>query len=251
MKISVNAGHSPAAPGASGLLDEVKEARAVKDALIKELKARGHTVSDSTAPDTSKDTVSQQVKKANASGCEIAVSIHLNAGGGTGSEVFYCKGSSKGKAIADKVAPAVAESMGIRNRGVKDDTQSAVGRLGWLRNTDAPAILIEVCFVDSQTDHDAYTKAGASKIADAIATALVGGKSSQSGLPYVVRIITAEDDPLNIRKGPGTNYETVGTVKRGEAFTIVGVQSGKGSAKGWGRLKSGAGFISLDFTEKV
>lgn len=181
MKINVNAGHSYRKPGASGLLNEVKEARAVKDALIRELKARGHTVSDSTASESASNTVNDQVRKCNASGAEIAVSIHLNAGGGTGSEVFYDARSSKGKALAEKVAPALAASMGIKNRGAKPDTAAAVGSLGWCRNTTPPAILCEVCFVDNQTDYNAYTKAGAAAVAYAIANALVGGSSASGG----------------------------------------------------------------------
>ena len=46
--------------------------------------------------------------------------------------------------------------------------------------------------------------------------------------------------PLNIRKGPGTNYQVVGTINKNDTFTIVEVQNGY-----WGRLKSGAGWISI------
>lgn len=52
---------------------------------------------------------------------------------------------------------------------------------------------------------------------------------------------------LNIRKGPGTNYGKTGKKTGKGIFTIVEEQSGKGAVRGWGRLKSGAGWISLDF----
>ena len=55
---------------------------------------------------------------------------------------------------------------------------------------------------------------------------------------------------LNIRKGPGTNFDKNGVVKPG-AYTIVDEQPGKGSKLGWGKLKSGAGWISLDYVKKV
>ena len=55
---------------------------------------------------------------------------------------------------------------------------------------------------------------------------------------------------LNIRKGPGTNYAATGHTGKG-VFTIVEEKSGPGSTKGWGKLKSGAGWISLDFATKV
>ena len=57
--------------------------------------------------------------------------------------------------------------------------------------------------------------------------------------------IKSPDGVLNIRKGPGSNYEKVGQVKNGEAYTITKI-NGK-----WGYLKSGAGWIHLDYTEKV
>ncbi|WP_440451270.1 hypothetical protein [Ruminococcus intestinalis] len=46
---------------------------------------------------------------------------------------------------------------------------------------------------------------------------------------------------LNIRKGPGTNYAATGRFTGKEIFTIVETKQGTGSAKGWGKLKSGAG----------
>jgi uncharacterized protein YgiM (DUF1202 family) len=52
---------------------------------------------------------------------------------------------------------------------------------------------------------------------------------------------------LNIRSGPGTNYKIVGQTGKG-VFTIVDEASGQGATK-WGKLKSGAGWISLDFIE--
>ena len=63
---------------------------------------------------------------------------------------------------------------------------------------------------------------------------------------YKVSITT---DVLRIRDGAGTNCNIVGTVKRGEIYTIVEEKNGQGASK-WGRLKSGAGWISLDYTDK-
>lgn len=56
---------------------------------------------------------------------------------------------------------------------------------------------------------------------------------------------------LNIRKGPGTNYDRTGSFTGKGVFTILEVKSGAGSSSGWGRLKSGAGWISLDYTTKI
>ena len=65
--------------------------------------------------------------------------------------------------------------------------------------------------------------------------------------PYTVRTTTSY---LYIRKGPGTNYDTNGFTGAG-VFTIVDEKIGMGSNAGWGKLKSGAGWISLDYTKKV
>ena len=58
-------------------------------------------------------------------------------------------------------------------------------------------------------------------------------------------------DDLNIRKGPGTNYEKTGKYTGKGVFTIVDESSGKGSDNGWGKLKSGIGWISLDFAKRI
>lgn len=64
---------------------------------------------------------------------------------------------------------------------------------------------------------------------------------------YKVRVTT---DVLNIRKGAGTNYGTNGSIKDRGVHIIVAEASGTGANK-WGKLKSGAGWISLDYTKKV
>ncbi len=61
-------------------------------------------------------------------------------------------------------------------------------------------------------------------------------------IPYVVRVTA---DALNIRKGPGTGYDVAGCIRDKGSYTIVEEQ------KGWGRLKSGAGWISLAYTDTV
>lgn len=63
---------------------------------------------------------------------------------------------------------------------------------------------------------------------------------------YLVRVSISD---LYIRKGPGTNYQTAGFISPG-VYTIVEEKTGQG-AKKWGKLKSGAGWISLDYTKKV
>ena len=74
------------------------------------------------------------------------------------------------------------------------------------------------------------------------------GKGATSSLPYLVKVSITD---LNIRKGPGTNYAKTGKYTGIGIFTIVDEQPGKGSKAGWGRLKSGVGWISLDFATRI
>ena len=67
-------------------------------------------------------------------------------------------------------------------------------------------------------------------------------------VPFTVKVSISN---LNIRKGPGTDYAKTGKFTGKGVFTIVEVQSGQGSSAGWGRLKSGAGWISLDYAVKT
>lgn len=67
------------------------------------------------------------------------------------------------------------------------------------------------------------------------------------GVPFEVRVKISD---LNIRKGPGTDHSKVRYIKPG-VYNITEVKKGKGSVKGWGKLKSGIGWISLDYVERV
>lgn len=70
----------------------------------------------------------------------------------------------------------------------------------------------------------------------------VGLENGNAKFPYTVKVTA---DALNIRKGAGTNYSITGVIKDKGVYTIVEEKSG------WGKLKSGAGWISLKYTKKV
>ncbi len=65
---------------------------------------------------------------------------------------------------------------------------------------------------------------------------------------YDVRVDITD---LNIRTGAGTNFDRTGKFTGKGVFTIVAESAGSGSVKGWGKLKSGAGWISLDYCTKI
>ncbi len=64
---------------------------------------------------------------------------------------------------------------------------------------------------------------------------------------YLVKVTASA---LNIRKGAGTNFAVTGVIRDRGVYTIVAESSGQGASK-WGKLKSGAGWISLDFVKKI
>lgn len=64
--------------------------------------------------------------------------------------------------------------------------------------------------------------------------------------PYLVKVTATS---LKVRKGPGTDHATVTLIKKDEVYTIVEESKGTGASK-WGKLKSGAGWVSLDWCEK-
>ena len=89
---NVHGGHNHIVPGAKGLLDETTEDRKVTARVISALRAAGHTVYDCTddAGKTQGRNLASIVAKCNAHAVDLDVSIHLNAGGGKGVEV-WCK----------------------------------------------------------------------------------------------------------------------------------------------------------------
>ena len=179
MRINVHAGHNPdgmVACGAIGLIRESTEARAVKDRVIAQLAAMGHTVCDCTCNNgTSQNDILQKIVAAcNAQEADLDISIHFNAGAQTeadghttGTEVYVYSASSAAATYAQQVVDNIA-TLGFRNRGVKERTSLYV-----LRHTKAPAMLIECCFVDDPEDVALYN-------ADRMAAAIVAGITGQA-----------------------------------------------------------------------
>jgi hypothetical protein len=85
------------------------------------------------------------------------------------------------------------------------------------------------------------------QIADEVNSRLNPSKDA-STKTYKVKVTI---DDLNIRKGPGTDYAKTGKYTGKGVFTITKESKGKGSKKGWGKLKSGSGWISLDYATKI
>lgn len=170
MIIAFDMGHtlSGAGTGASSIMSETGKNREIGNEVIRLLKSKGHTVVNCTV-DTSSNDLADRVALANKQATDLFVSLHLNAGGGRGTETYIYNGSFTGKeanrAVAKAVNDKVVASCGFANRGVKEENFYV------LRNTVSPAILIEVCFVDSQEDAN---KLNCANVAKAIAEGITG-----------------------------------------------------------------------------
>ena len=107
------------------------------------------------------------------------------------------------------------------------------------------AVLLQFEKPKDQSEKVRQTRAGYGEKIYASFHSESASASTASSLPYIVRV---EISNLNIRKGPGTNYGKAGIIPVG-AYTIVEESDGKGASK-WGRLKSGQGWISLDYVKR-
>lgn len=179
MRINIHAGHNPdgmTACGAVGLIRESTEARAVKDRVVAQLTAMGHTVHDCTCNNgtNQQDVLKRIVTACNSHEVDLDVSIHFNAaanpepdGKTTGTEVLVYGKASPAVPWAQQIADSIA-ALGYRNRGVKERPGLYV-----LKHTKAPALLVECCFVDDPDDVAIYN-------ADRMAAAIVAGITGQA-----------------------------------------------------------------------
>jgi len=97
-------------------------------------------------------SIKSKVAASNAFKANVCMDIHINAGGGDGSEVYYSHVSPNGKKLAQSIVDATLairqNTRGIKVRLDKDGTDY----YGMIRETDAPAVLVECAFIDNATD---------------------------------------------------------------------------------------------------
>ena len=166
-RYSLHGGHNSIVQGANfGNRKEHVLDRQVKDAVAAKLRSLGHTVYDDTdeVGTTQSQNLNNIIRNSNSHAVDLVISFHLNAsdGNGQGVEVLYYDQ----KDLAAKISAQLAKDIGWRDRGAKQRTDLAV-----LNGTKAPAILIELGFIDNESD---MAKWNVDKIANSIVFALTG-----------------------------------------------------------------------------
>ena len=145
-KVFLSAGHGGSDPGAvaNGLKEKDINLQTLR-ACKAELERHGVAVVTSRTTDED-DPVAQEVKEANASGADLAVSFHANAGGGDGFEAFYHTGNVNGKKLAE-IAEKHIKALGQNSRGIKSGNH-----LHFIKKTSMTSVLFESFFVDNAAD---------------------------------------------------------------------------------------------------
>lgn len=178
MLVVVDPGHGGVDPGAvSGGRREKDLTLAIATAVARELSARGADVRLTRTADATV-SLADRVETANTAGAALFLSVHVNAGGGTGFESFIhpdADGRTRRirSAVHRKVAAAFAEA-GLPDRGEKE------ADLYVLRRTRMPAVLLEYGFIDNPRDVSLLVDAA---IRNRLARATAGGIAESFGLP--------------------------------------------------------------------
>lgn len=150
--IVISSGHGLKVRGASGIIDEVDEARLVTERLAELLEVRG--VSVTTFHDDKSTSQNENLwcitDFHNSCERDLDISVHFNAfeqrTQPVGTEVWYVTQADLAKHLSAAIA-----SVGLINRGEK-----YTSGLHFLNQTTMPSVLLEICFVDSVADCDIY-----------------------------------------------------------------------------------------------
>lgn len=158
--------------------------------------------------------LTDRIAHVNKHGYDLAIEIHLNAAGGTGSEVYYKHKSASGKKLAGAISKSIANTFGIRDRGakVKINPSNGTDYFGFVRSCKCESLLIETVFIDTASDRKhVETAAGQRQCAEAIVSAIanfygIKKKSAPAVKPSEGKPTTVKAG--NIVKIKGNRYAT-------------------------------------------
>lgn len=253
-KVYLDPGHGGTDSGAVKYVKEKDVNLTMAKAARDYLESAGVNVSMSRTGDKYK-SINERAAEANKWGADCVVSIHNNAGGGDGFEAICSVIGTDSRKLAKEIESQV-KKIGQNSRGIKTRKNSqGKDYFGMIRLTKAPAVITEGAFVDNKEDVKIIdTIAEQKAFGVAIAKGILGylgvevktqveiKTQNEAAESYKVKVTVKA---LNIRTGAGTKYKVNGVIKDGGVYTIVKTSGN------WGKLKSGAGWICLDYTKKV
>lgn len=152
MKVYIGVGHGGSDPGAVANGFNEKDLNLAIALACKDELARHGVLTKISRTTDENDTTAAKCAECNQFDPDVAVDIHNNAGGGDGAEVFYSIYGGTGKVLAENILKEVV-NIGQNSRGAKTKKNSSGGDYyGWIRNTKAPAVIVECAFLDNKTD---------------------------------------------------------------------------------------------------
>ena len=264
LKLLLIAGHGANDPGAcSSYGIESDEARKVVARLVELFKNYKDISVDVYPTDRNcySDVTTSRVQ-VNMANYDYVFEIHFNSATASarGTEVWVTPTESSiavEKRIVDNLS-----SVGFTNRGVKKEYFAVIS---FAKNKGVSSALVEVCFISNQNDMNLYRNKF-----EQVCNAMVSGIADGFGLqknpgvknpetkpvdkpsptpppttgfkPYVVKVVNAA---IYVLDAPSPDANIVRTVYKGNAYTIVDAKNG------YGKLKSGLGWINLSYTSPV
>ncbi len=187
-KVFIGVGHGGSDPGAvANGFNEKDLNLSIALACQSELARHGVSVLMSRAKDEN-DTLNEEIKECNAFNPNLAIDIHNNAGGGDGVEAYYHYKGGTSKTLADNVLAEIVK-IGQNSRGAKT-RQGSDGRdyYGFIRETAAPAVIVECAFVDNANDVKIVDTEAERKT---MGVAIAKGILSTLGIAYVAPVAPA------------------------------------------------------------
>lgn len=177
---SSSGGYDSGAVSKDGKFHEFKIAKEIAKECVDYLNANYDIIADLMNYDGSL-YLTDRIKKVNASDYDFIAEIHLNAGGGTGTEVFYYHGSPTSKKYAESISKSIADTFGITNRGAKVRlNDNGKDYFAIIRDTKPTAVLVETVFIDTASDlAKVKTADGQKKCGIAIAKAIASAKGAK------------------------------------------------------------------------
>ena len=194
-KVFLGVGHGGKDPGAIGNGFNEKDLNlAIALACQAELIRHGVVVGMSRTTDAD-DTLVEEINECNAFGPDLAVDIHTNAGGGDGAEAYYHHGGGTGKTLAVNILDEIVK-LGQNSRGAKiRKNANGDDYYGFIRQTNAPAVIVECAFIDNAKDIQIIDTAAEQK---AMGVALAKGILKTLGIAYVAPQVTPTEKRMTV-----------------------------------------------------